>query len=251
LCRTTAYGALAPIPDDVDLLVAGFSCVDFSGLNNKKKAITAGGESGDTFSAIMAYADIYRPKIIILENVKHAPWVAIRGQRMAEIGYAAEFLITDTKNYYLPQTRQRGYMICVDARLRGKAEIASILAEWKEALQSLARPASCPVESFLLDDDDDRVILARDELTNPSRGDQKRRKDVDWSRCQARHQDYRAALFLGQKRPVTKWEEGGSCKAPDYAWTDWVRGQVERVLDTIDIAWLRNMNRGFDSLYKL
>ena len=34
---TTAYGAKVPVPTDVDMLVAGTSCVDYSGLNNQKK----------------------------------------------------------------------------------------------------------------------------------------------------------------------------------------------------------------------
>jgi site-specific DNA-cytosine methylase len=32
----TAYGALVPVPDNVDLLIAGTSCVDYSGLNSQK-----------------------------------------------------------------------------------------------------------------------------------------------------------------------------------------------------------------------
>lgn len=37
---TTAYGAKVPVPKDVDMLVAGTSCVDYSGLNNLKKVST-------------------------------------------------------------------------------------------------------------------------------------------------------------------------------------------------------------------
>jgi len=50
-------------------LIAGSSCVDFSLLNNKKKGIDDGGESGDTIGGILSYAKKFRPTIIILENV--------------------------------------------------------------------------------------------------------------------------------------------------------------------------------------
>jgi site-specific DNA-cytosine methylase len=258
--RTTAYGGRAKIPGGLDLLIAGFSCVDFSNLNNEKKTLKAGGESGDTFYAIKDYAAKYRPKIMILENVDGAPWQAIRDTAWADIGYVAEFYKVDTKDYYIPQTRCRGYMICVDAReyhdpngkhhkLMDSKTTKSILSTWTSTLEAFERPASCPVEAFLLAEDDPRIIRGRAELANSGRGD-RRIKAVDWARCRGRHQDYRADLNLGQKRPLTKWEDGGSCKPSDYMWQDWMRGQVERIWDTVEVSWLRNLNRGFDHQYK-
>jgi hypothetical protein len=46
---TTAYGALRDVPLDVDVLIAGTSCVDYSNLNNSKKELADLGESGQTF----------------------------------------------------------------------------------------------------------------------------------------------------------------------------------------------------------
>ena len=37
------------MPGDVDLLVAGTSCVDYSNLNNEKQDIDTNGETGRTF----------------------------------------------------------------------------------------------------------------------------------------------------------------------------------------------------------
>ena len=49
----TAYGALHPVPhDNIDLLVAGTSCVDYSNLNNAKKEMEQQGESGSTFFGV-------------------------------------------------------------------------------------------------------------------------------------------------------------------------------------------------------
>lgn len=46
---TTAYGAVCDVPLDVDVLIAGTSCVDYSNLNNSKKELDELGESGQTF----------------------------------------------------------------------------------------------------------------------------------------------------------------------------------------------------------
>ncbi|KAK5239810.1 hypothetical protein LTR16_011481, partial [Cryomyces antarcticus] len=106
---TTAYGAKIPVPGDVDLLVAGFSCVDFSALNNRSKDLDDRGESGDTFNAVLAYANKWRPSIVVLENVSNAPWDDIQ-ELLEKIDYACAWQRVDTKDYYLPQTRRRGYL---------------------------------------------------------------------------------------------------------------------------------------------
>lgn len=49
---TTAYGASVKVPGNVDLLIAGTSCVDYSNLNNSKKEIDQKGESGNTFRGV-------------------------------------------------------------------------------------------------------------------------------------------------------------------------------------------------------
>ncbi|KAI9793644.1 MAG: hypothetical protein M1816_007539 [Peltula sp. TS41687] len=246
---TTAYGATVAIPGDIDLLVAGFSCVDFSNLNIKKRDLKGGGESGDTFSAVVHYAITWRPALIVLENVYNAPWESIRSMWQEDaVGYASEFVKLDTKQYYIPHTRQRGYMLCIDRRRYKKAD--KLVKDWAELMTKLRRPASSPIEAFLLDEDDPRVQRGREELSKGIAGEDRGPREVDWTRCQGRHQDYRSDLFLGPKRPMTGWQDNGSCKMPDYAWADWGVKQVERIWDTLEISWLRNARRGFDSQYK-
>ncbi|MCS4558971.1 DNA cytosine methyltransferase, partial [Shewanella sp. C32] len=70
----TAYGSRQKVPGNADIVIAGFSCVDFSALNNRKKKLSEKGESGVTFYGIRSYIEKYRPPLIILENVKNAPW---------------------------------------------------------------------------------------------------------------------------------------------------------------------------------
>lgn len=258
-----------PIPGNVDILIAGFSCVDFSRLNQWPKNLSDIGESGDTFRGILKYAMRYRPRIIILENVMSAPWEELRAIWRNDVdflakktkrewesiwkdpgdkAYAAHFVVVDTKNYYLPQTRQRGYMICIDRRQSDTAD--ADVERWGELMVKLRRPASCPVEAFLLHSEDVRLHRGREELTSSSTSKSKTMRVVDWTLCQARYQRYRVEKELGNARPITNWVNGGSCRAPDFWWLDWTRVQVERLWDTFEICFLRNVLRNIDPTYK-
>ena len=160
------------------------------------------------------------------------------------------FKILDTKDYYYPQTRQRGYMLCISEDLPGKLSVQVILRNWTKLMEEFERKASSPVDAFLLHKTDDRLLGGRSDVAKSGRGDKTRTTAVSWSRCSARHDDYRGALNLGLKRPITNWQDGGSMSGPDYMWRDWSVNQVERVWDTIAIAHLRNLSRGFDDRFK-
>ncbi|KIL69305.1 hypothetical protein M378DRAFT_190475 [Amanita muscaria Koide BX008] len=241
----TAYGALVPVPGDVDMLVAGTSCVDYSNLNTAKQDIDANGESGRTFRGMMSWVKQHRPPIVILENVCSAPWPRVQ-EYFEKCGYSATFSRVDTKNYYIPHTRTRVYLVAVNKRSSG------IPNRWKELVTSkLKRPASSTLDAFLLPSDDPRIHQARQKLVQESYNALDRRTGrTDWNRCESRHQRARLEESLGSKRPLTSWEEGGSCKLPDFAWGDWGIGQVERVWDLMDISLLRSATKGVDPSYK-
>lgn len=274
---TTAYGGQAQVPGMVDLFVAGFSCVDFSNLNSCKKTLEDGGESGDTFFAMREYAKHYRPVVIILENVKTAPWndEAERTKKpdsprtgldalMGEIGYASKSILVDTKDYYLPQTRQRGYMVCVDRLayredkacdptpffpdweanpLVNDAKLQKDLDKWAEiVLNTLKRPASVPAELMFLRSDDP-ALEALTLMDAPST-----RKAASWDTCRIGYNLYRETESLGKKRELTEWVNGGAYVAEDF-WKRVTKGMGERVLDTLDVAHLRNIRRGIDDRY--
>ena len=73
---------------------------------------------------------------------------------------------------------------------------------------------------------------------------------TDWGRCETRHQRARQEEALGPKRPMTMWESKGHCTLPDFAWHDWGKAQVERVLDLMYINFLRGAAKGEDASYK-
>ncbi|KAK4048042.1 hypothetical protein OIO90_005943 [Microbotryomycetes sp. JL221] len=242
----TAYGGLAKVPGDIDMLVAGTSCVDYSPLNTKKKTIDARGESGRTFFGMMDYVVKHKPSIVILENVSGAPWDEVV-ERFGKIDYDATFIRLDTKHYYIPHTRSRGYLIAVPKRPGSQ-----IVEKWADKVKALSRPCSSPLEAFLLSTDDPRIHRARQELAADRQNkDGTKRATVDWIRCESRHAQARDQEMLGLGRPLTAWQDnGGSPTMPDGAWNDWASVQTERVLDLMDISFLRLAIKGTDVTYK-
>ncbi|KAH8923781.1 hypothetical protein BT69DRAFT_1281148 [Atractiella rhizophila] len=301
---TTAYGAEVEVPGHVDLLVAGTSCVDYSNLNNKKKGIKDGGESGNTFGGMLAWVDKNKPPIVILENVCSAPWHAVVAE-FDNIGYVAEPIRLDTKQYYIPHTRTRGYLMAtlrdpdtkplskqmkdllysksskkkagaakaednagVDGgddedeegatKKKGKDIVNipqpirpdSVPGKWHALVKELQRPASAPLEAFLLPVDDPRILRVRQEALLGQMIDGTGRQVVDWGRCEGRHARARIEEMLGDKRPITGWIEGGGGTPMDFIWIDWASVQVERVLDLVDIFYLREAVHGRDVGFK-
>ena len=131
---TTAYGGLVEVPGNCDLLVAGTSCVDYSNLNNEKKGLDDGGESGQTFKGMMDWVDRTQPPVVILENVCGAPWDLIC-QRWNQHGYLSTHIRVDSKFHYIPHTRTRVYLIAVRAPGPVKHTIGMYLC-WKFILKS-------------------------------------------------------------------------------------------------------------------
>ncbi|PYH43146.1 putative SNF2 family helicase [Aspergillus saccharolyticus JOP 1030-1] len=240
----TAYGSLAQIPEDVDLLVAGFSCVDFSNLNNKQKTLDETGESSGTLRSILAYANVYRPRLVIVENVKSAPWSTIK-QYWIDIGYCVVQAGVDTKAYYIPQTRERGYMCCVDAQLLAQHGLSTeCVLSWTSLMAGFTRQASSPAGMFLLDADDRRLHQISKSLTLAAP------RLRAWDKYQLRHQAYRQSEHLGYKRPYTRSLDSGTCLTPDFSWHGWNRSLNERVWDTLDMNFLRKLKEGYDMSYK-
>ncbi|TRM57945.1 hypothetical protein BD626DRAFT_513398 [Schizophyllum amplum] len=241
----TAFGSLCPVPGDVDLLVAGTSCVDFSNLNNQKQDIDGAGESARTFRGMMAWIQNHRPPIVVMENVCTAPWEEVKAY-FEQKGYSATFKRFDTKHHYIPHTRVRGYLVAVDQK---KSDIP---AQWLQSVADLQRHASSPIDAFLLPSDDPRIYQSRQKLVQEAYNapEKKSSSRTDWGRCESRHARARLEEKLGNKRPMTNWENGGTCKLPEYAWNDWGAAQVERVWDLMDITLLRMAKNNVDPSYK-
>ena len=231
-------------------MVAGSSCVDYSPLNNKPKEFGTSGESYETLTATVEYAIKHTPTIVILENVLKFPWDKV-GTLWHNAGYATKVAYLDSKDFYLPQTRQRGYMIGLrravinERHLNLDADAA--VEKWFEVLQSLQRRASSSFTEFILADDDVQL----QKFSQQAAVLLKTGKNVSWDKCRVECLSYRSCNLLGFKKPVTDWENNGSCLVPDYYNTLWFKRQVERIWDTIEINHLRSIAaRSYDMAYK-
>lgn len=189
-----------------------------------------------------------QPPIVIIENVFGAPWdekVAIFEER----GYSATFLRLDTKDYYIPHTRQRGYLFAVK-RQEKKIGLDDRPNKWKELVVALKRPASASLDDFMLPNDDPRVLRGRARLTaESSSGDGDRAGRTDWTKCETRHQASRSLEELGDKRPLTEWSDSGNTTMPSFCWNEWCNAQVHRIHDLMDINTLRLAKAGIDGTH--
>lgn len=109
-------------PEDVpkcDIITAGFPCQDISVSNNRGAGLD-GNRSSLFFEIIRILKGKKsedRPTWVILENVKNLLHIA--GGRdlalvlcaLAEVGYDVEYQVLNSKNYYVPQNRERCYFI--------------------------------------------------------------------------------------------------------------------------------------------
>ena len=221
---------------------------EIEGVENVRQE---GGESSATFRAIATYARDYRPPLIILENIKNAPWVQI-SEVFERIGYSAGYVIVDTKTYYIPHTRQRGYMLCVDRegeRQLGKTGADYMVEQWGFSMGALQRPASSSVEEFMLPESSPIVQTALKEFELSDATGEPIKRETDWSVCQGRHSRYRAEKNVGEETPYTKWSHGKS-SMPSYASIPWGKLQPNRVKDTLDILKLTNAAQGVDFEFK-
>ncbi|KAJ5788714.1 hypothetical protein N7457_003704 [Penicillium paradoxum] len=250
----TAYGSSELIPGNLDILVAGTACVDFSSLNNLRKSLQQGGESGATFDGLLRYTEKYRPRMVIQENVRTAPWDQMMG-KWEELGYMSVQANVDTKHYYIPQTRERGYMVVIDKRrleaagLLGdpidQSGIQTVAQRVRELVDQFRRPASAPVGLFLLDDEDRRLELIEMRARLESRS------ETSWDQYKNRHDQHRRDLGLGNERPITRSLPGvNDLKAPDFYWHRFWQTQPERVWETVDMNFLRRMLQSYDMSFK-
>ena len=209
------------------------------------------GESGATFKALLQYAAKCRPPIVILENIRGAPWNEAC-EYWTSIDYFAIHVIVDTKEYYIPQTRVRGYLLAMDnshGGISGK-DWEIISRRFKELMLKFKRPASSPAGMFLLSDDDRRLEQIRKDLSTRLEASTAR-AEIAWDKYQERHAAHRIANGVGEQRPISRSQGGGvTCQPPVFYWHEWFKAQVERVWETLDIKFLLGLQKEVDMGYK-
>lgn len=252
-CRSqTAYGSWKPVPKDVDLVIAGTSCVDYSKMNTLRKTREEMGESGTTIDAMFNYAKTHLPKMVLLENICQAPWDDLKKEWDA-LGYYSEYVRVDTRRYYIPQTRNRVYMACANKAWLDAAGVngGDALKYWVHLVSSFERPASSTAGTFLLDEYDPRLEIMLNGMSDTFSAIAKQRKELPWEVCKSVHAHERILRKVGPSRPISRSEPGRIvCSPPDYFCNLHFRSQVERTWESFDIKCLTAIVQGFDPLYK-
>ncbi|KAK4229415.1 DNA repair protein RAD5 [Podospora fimiseda] len=198
------------------------------------------GESTRTFFATINLINEKRPKIVILENVYGAPWDMYQHQIFPLIGYYAKFMRLDSKDYYLPQTRQRGYLVAIDCETVDLCAAERITALWETSMKLCARTSTATVTDFLKGPDDPATIQARAEMEQ-TRGETRTGPKSEWNLSYLRHQTERRAHKLEMNdNPVSmKFMRCGmvvSALYPQHSWRLWFSLQATRVVDLLDIV---------------
>jgi DNA (cytosine-5)-methyltransferase 1 len=114
-----------------DILCAGFPCQPFSlaGVSKKKSLGRAHGfedaNQGNLFFKIMDIVDIKRPPVLFLENVKNLrshdkgnTWKVIQSE-LEKRNYAVFTKVLDAR-YWVPQHRERVFIVCFDKDIFGE-----------------------------------------------------------------------------------------------------------------------------------
>ncbi len=97
-----------------DIILAGFPCQAFSVAGYRK-----GFEDtrGTLFFDILRIAKYHKPKIIFLENVKgfvghdKGKTFKVVQQKLQELGYTVYYKVLNSKDYNIPQNRERIYIV--------------------------------------------------------------------------------------------------------------------------------------------
>ncbi|KAK4154178.1 hypothetical protein C8A00DRAFT_33070 [Chaetomidium leptoderma] len=211
--------------------------------------LPSGGESARTFFAAVKLITNIRPKLVMLENVVGAPWDMYTDLIFPRVCYVARRIKLDSKEFYLPQTRQRGYLVAVDAQSIGLEKATAIAEAWMVQLTKCKRPPSSSISAFLRPTDDPGAIQARADMES------KTSYNAEWALCLLRHADVR------QKNGIRRDDNPFSMKAmrsgrlistvfPSHSWLPFWGSQPARVIDLMDIVFAVARKQGVDLGYK-
>lgn len=103
---------------DFDLLLAGFPCTDIS-HNGKQQGFNDKTTSSGLVNYAIEIISIKKPKFIVFENVKNLiskrfkEDFEVMVSRVESKGYTCHYKLLNTKDFGLPQNRERVYMIFI------------------------------------------------------------------------------------------------------------------------------------------
>lgn len=162
--RTIDYANEIP---DHDVLLAGFPCQPFSiaGVSKKNALGRAHGfhdlKQGNLFFSICEIAQIKRPPVMILENVKNLKshdkgntWKVIQ-ESLDALDYEVRSQIIDAK-HWVPQHRERIFIVCFDRN--------AFLPDEIDSFEFPKPPKNGPLLESILESDPDPKYMITDGL---------------------------------------------------------------------------------------
>ena len=186
------------------------------------------------------------------------------------VEYHCKLLDMDAKEFGLPQTRTRNYMLIWRPELYPKgAEVAEL---WADLVDHLRCPLKYPIDSFLLSDENDRVHRFRDALQGPRRLTALDKQSGDWwdetdpaankdtlkakqfRACEGRDHNPTNKNCLSTPcdqtaRPFTGWAPNSKISlACERWWPEYLSVLNQRELDLIDCFGIVAAEAGVDPL---
>ena len=153
------------------------------------------------------------------------------------IKYHTAKIKVDTKDFGLPQTRNRMYLFVW--RVEDGADLGEY---WKLIVEHLKSPVRHSLEAFVLQEDHDIIRVFREALRGPAGRSTKRGNflEVDyWTSSSANlphNKNSRAALGVEDRaRPITNWGPFGKRQLPPHYWLEFLNCCTQRELDLLDI----------------
>jgi site-specific DNA-cytosine methylase len=155
-------------PDHVDFVFSGWSCKDLSGLRSQTVAFAHNNDdsasSAKTFYATVECVKSWRPSLVAFENVKNVyykrkvdqdgtPPIEHIKEVMRQTGYICADVLANSRDYGLPQSRPRCYMMFFQIGLGDTLEAKNLFLSFRCRHLHLA-PHLAPEKSDaeLLDD---------------------------------------------------------------------------------------------------
>ena len=153
---------------DVDMVVGGFPCQDYSVAKPLSQAGGIEGKKGVLWWDIYRFLQLKHPRYVLLENVDRllkSP-ASQRGRDFAiilscfdDLGYSVEWRVVNSAEYGFPQRRKRTYIL---ARITG--EDWNLDAQISDGLMAQAFPIEAPDAATIghVDIPDDPYLATRD-----------------------------------------------------------------------------------------
>ncbi len=156
------------LPKNIDLLVGGFPCQDYSVAKTLNSSKGLKGKKGVLWWEILRLVNGQKPKFIFLENVdrllkspsnQRGRDFAVMLKTLGDEGYIIEWRIVNAAEYGFPQRRIRVFIVATKQKGKSKDSPESIIA--KSGI--LAR--SLPIESLIDDLKEINLSMEADKIS--------------------------------------------------------------------------------------